>query len=112
MTTINILSETFKPATATVEQVGDWYANKINGTVEVQYGRDTITAFADRTDLGSIYVYGFVGRYRTSSKPWRAVVSRQANRDYTIAQFGRDDRAGRFHKQQGITFEPSVFFAL
>lgn len=58
-----------------------------------------------------INVYGFVGRYNTSEKPWPAHVSiDKDNREFV--HFGRDDRAGRFNKRNAISFEPDTYAEL
>ncbi|AQQ02391.1 hypothetical protein B0E33_01300 [Roseibium algicola] len=58
-----------------------------------------------------VSVYGFVGRYRTSPKPWPAHVQISAeNRE--MVHFGRDERSGRFNKHNAISFEPEIYAEL
>lgn len=54
----------------------------------------------------TLYLKGFVGRYRTSNKAWAATV-RATPEGQVFASFGRDDRSGRFNKLQGISYEPA-----
>lgn len=55
----------------------------------------------------TIYLKGFVGRYRTSTKAWAATV-RATPEGKVFAHFGRDDRSGRFNKLDGISYEPAL----
>lgn len=97
--TIRIITETFtsQGLNAKGEPVG---------TVQVDLGRGrTITAPA--ISVGSTMVIGgFVGRYRTSPQPWRAFVCYRAGS--LFVHFGRDDRSGRFRKEDGISYEPDT----
>ena len=54
----------------------------------------------------TIYLKGFVGRYRTSAKAWAATVSATPD-GKVFAHFDRDDRSGRFNKLEGISYEPA-----
>ena len=95
---LNIHPETFVPRGRNA------YDDEV-GTILV--GKDHTTVPAVRHEDGSLSVSGFVGRYRTSNKPWSArVVLYRDGRLY--ARFGRDDRAGRFAKDSGISFEPGT----
>jgi len=111
MPTINILPDTFSPATASADDLGNRkdLANYINGTVDVEIGHNTVTAWAEKTDT-DIRVYGFVGRYKTSAKAWHATV-KLTNQGALLVWFGRDDRSGNFTKQNGISWEPETYFA-
>lgn len=75
------------------------------GTVEVN-GK---VCRAVRDSYG-ISVHGYVGRYRTSPKPWAAHVTSGPRGVYV--NFGRDDRSGRFNKQNAISYEPALFDTL
>ena len=105
---IYIKADTFEPATAPAAEVGEWFATRINGKVTVQYGREEIKAWAWKSDAGSIYAYGFVGKYRTGEKLWN--VTMNTIRDITSIWFGRDDRAGNFHKTNSVWYMPEKFF--
>lgn len=74
-----------------------------NGTVEVS-GE---VRKAVRAPTGTIFVHGYVGRYRTSGKAWNASVTLRAGQVFVM--FGRDDRSSRFDKQNAISFEPETF---
>jgi hypothetical protein len=112
---IKILEETFSPATADASEVGEFYAERVNGSVQVDLGRGNIvTAWAHKYEDGDIFIFGFMGRYIKGNKDWR--VSMRAttfgNGERGIsAYFGRDDRVGRFHKMNGIFWAPDKFFA-
>lgn len=80
------------------------------GTVQVELdgGRKVVTANAKRYQKdGGIYVEGFVGRYRTGGKVWRASVS--TSNGGTRVWFGRDDRSGKFQKVGEVWFEPEMW---
>jgi hypothetical protein len=106
---IAIKPESFTPAKAAASEVGEHYAKLINGSVEVKYGNATFKTWAIRYEDGDISVLGFIGRYRTSNKPWR--VSLRLSNGFLSCWFGRDERSGAYSKRGGITFEPSVFYA-
>lgn len=109
MTRILIDPNTYEARQAPTEEVGAYYASIITGAVTVQYAGRQITVWAIKFQDDDIHALGFVGRYRTSVRPWRASLSIDtAGRQH--AWFGRDDRVGRFHKQSGITYEPETFF--
>ncbi len=113
MATIKILAGTFADIAtpADAAEVGEFYAGVINGTVLVQIGDKSVSAYAIRHSASqTISALGFVGRYVTGSKNWRASVT--YSRDHTHAWFGRDDRAGRFNKNQGITWNPEAFYKI
>lgn len=110
MATIQIIAGSFTPAVAAPALVGEHFAKLINGTVQVQYGAEVITAFATKYENGSISVFGFVGRYRTSNKPWRVSMSKYADGRFFV-RFGRDERSGRNQQQNGISWEPATFYA-
>ena len=87
------------------------------GTVEINFGRETIECKCTLEKEGvlawQISLGGFIGRYRTSNNPWLAYVTERKMADGTtrvVASFGRDDRAGRFHKMDGISYEPETYF--
>lgn len=99
--TIKILNETF---TATGTSV---YGDTV-GTVQIDLGRGNIvTAKARHGVLGGLSVAGFIGRYRTSPKPWIAHIDGAA--DKLFVTFGRDDRSGRFQKQNMISWQPDLY---
>lgn len=58
----------------------------------------------------SVQLHGYIGRYRTSAKAWPATVSQSPNGLWI--DFGRDDRVGRFHKQNAISYEPALYDTL
>ena len=106
---MKLIANTFKDAKAEAAEVGQFYAERINGTVEVEFGSKTITAWAIKSQYG-IAALGFVGRYRTSRKPWKASVTVEKNGERTRIYFGRDDRVLSFSKNS-MNFEPKTFFA-
>jgi len=85
------------------------------GTVEMSLRGKTVIAnawrFAGRDD-GRLSVDGFVGRYVTSPKPWRASVDFKADGTMGFVHFGRDDRSGRFNKQNAIAYQPETYAAI
>lgn len=104
MTTIN--PNSFK---ITGEQHNEYFED---GTVELNLRTGTVVADAYRSKRdGEIYVRGFVGRYRTSPRAWRATVCFKADGTMRYATFGRDDRSGRFNKQDAISYEPETYKA-
>lgn len=64
------------------------------------------TRFYSRPDR--IYVNGFIGRYETSIKPWRASVDFNKDGNLHHVSFGRDDRSGRFRKANMISYDPEL----
>jgi hypothetical protein len=115
---MKIKTETFQPCTAPVDEVGAPYAERINGKVDVEIDKRgrTITCWARKyEDNGAIYAFGFMGRYVTSSKLWKATLHTTKNgngEEFTTGHFGRDDRCGRFNKLNGMYFEPKAFFGV
>lgn len=73
------------------------------GTVEVS----GVVQKAVRSDDGRIFLHGYVGRYRSGGKAWNASIYERA--EGLVVFFGRDDRSGRFNKQDGISYEPQTF---
>lgn len=73
------------------------------GTVEVS-GQ---VQKAVRTDTGMILLHGWVGRYQTSAKAWNATIFNGPHG--LVVNFGRDDRSGRFNKQNAVSYEPQTF---
>lgn len=114
---MKIKVETFKPCTATAEEVGEAMSKRINGKVDVEVDKRgrTITCWACKYESGSIYAFGFMGRYVTSSKLWKAVLYSSMNgigQEITSGYFGRDDKCGRFNKLNGMFFEPKTYFGI
>lgn len=81
------------------------------GTVEISFCGKTHVVPAVKPYDEKISVFGFVGRYATSSKAWAAHVTVDENNDIRV-NFGRDDRSGRFNKRNAISFEPENFAKL
>ena len=105
---MKIIPETFQPATASPHEVGDFYSERINGTVEVQFGSKTITAYASKDQYG-IYAYGFVGKYRTGTKLWPCAV--WVSGGNTNFNFGFDSRSmNRRCNKSDVFFSPERFF--
>lgn len=105
---IEIQSETFQ--TIRTEPLGYKPGDLEFGTVQVKLSGRTVTVEARRFDDATIYCRGFIGRYRTSSKAWRAQLWTNG-RGETCADFGRDDRSGRFQKLAGISYDPEAYKA-
>jgi hypothetical protein len=104
MPSIKILNETF------ISLGKNKYGYEI-GTVEIDLGRgNTVHAMASTCSTGGLSVAGFVGRYVTSTKPWKAHVSGMG--DKLSVWFGRDDRSGRFNKANAIRWEPALYATL
>ena len=104
---IKILNETFQHLG--VNKYGDTVGNVQidlgNGKIVIARASPAIVGQA-----GSLDVAGFVGRYVSSTKPWRATVSGIGSALYV--QFGRDDRSGRFNKANAISFDPTTYETL
>ena len=112
MTNITIARETFQADGPERVFAGANYEMRFQpGTVTVTMGNQSVTAKAERDERGSIWVRGFIGRYRTSPKPWRATVSLSTS-DHLYVNFGRDDRSGRFNKMNAISWEPDTYDAI
>lgn len=106
---MKILEDTFKSTTAPVSEVGEFYADRINGTVQVEFLGKIVTAYASKDESGSIYAYGFLGRYRTGTKLWRCSVWTMGNS--TVFMFGFDSRSiNRRCRKSDIFFVPEKFF--
>ena len=103
MSSIKILNETFTSLGK------NKYGYEI-GTVEIDLGRETVHALATPESTGGLSVAGFVGRYVTSAKPWKANVSGTGSK--LSVWFGRDDRSGRFNKANAIRWEPALYATL
>lgn len=106
---MKILAETFRAETVTAEKVGAHMAEYINGTVGIEFKGRTVTAYCKRHADGGISVLGFVGRYRTGAKLWRASVVMRKDGD-TWVTFGRDERSGRCQKQNMVWYSPDEYF--
>lgn len=83
------------------------------GTVEIEMGNQTVTARAYKWSTSlrgeQISVHGFIGRYRTVNTPWIANVTLDLVDGRLFVNFGRDDRSGRFNKQNAISWEPATY---
>jgi len=85
-----------------------------DGTVEVTMRGQTKRVPASRWTGenwdGQITAYGLVGKYRTGSKLWPAILRYNPGNDKTPAwewaSFGRDDRDVKFKKLNNIWFKP------
>jgi hypothetical protein len=85
------------------------------GTVEVTLGRETRRVRATRWFTNDeryeveIHAYDLGGRYETSAKVWDASITytkwADNGKETERANFGRDDRSGRFHKLNGVFFK-------
>jgi hypothetical protein len=98
---VKILTETFAANGSNVY-------GEIVGAVKIDlgYGRIVI-AKARETGPGEFAVMGFIGRYRTSSKPW--IVHVIGKGEKLFVHFGRDDRSGMFQKERMISWEPDLY---
>lgn len=80
------------------------------GTIEVSFAGKTVRAAAKRFGDGDVFINGFVGRYVTSAKPWRAIVAfRNNTSEKPYVNFGRDDRSGRFNKANMVQYAPDIY---
>jgi hypothetical protein len=107
--TLRVHPETFT-VTETIPNatIGEIYL----GTIEADIAGKRQTIEAKKFYDGEIYLIGFVGRYRTSPKPWKATVSLAPGAALPYVFFGRDDRCGRFHKATMISYQPETYKAL
>jgi hypothetical protein len=83
------------------------------GTVEVMIGRETRRVRASKTTptyeggKPTLTAFEMTGRYQTGAKAWPASVTQTTWADGKVtesADFGRDDRSGRFNKLNCIFF--------
>ena len=78
-----------------------------DGTVEVTLRGTTKRVPAHRSN-GTITAYGMTGRYQTGTKAWpaqvRAVTDPRTGKLWDQVHFGRDDRASKFQKMNGLSF--------
>jgi len=89
----------------TFKKRGVNYLGRDIGTIIVTFGQKVVEALAVRYATGDITVAGFVGRYRTSTKAWN--VNIRLTEDSCISLWwGRDERTGRFNKNEGVSWEP------
>lgn len=77
-------------------------------TLNLRTGDVVADAYRSKSD-GEICVRGFIGRYRTSPRAWRATVCFKQDGTLRYADFGRNDSSGRFNKQNAISYEPETF---
>ena len=105
---MKIIPETFRSVTASPNEVGDFHAELINGTVDVEFGNKTVTAYASKDEHG-IRVFGFIGKYRTGTKLWPCAVWLYGKN--TSFHFGFDSRSmtRRCYKSD-VFFAPERFF--
>ncbi len=78
------------------------------GTVEVTLRGETQRVEARSFSDGSMVAFGLVGRYQTGAKAWPASIYYRMSGDGTWREhvnFGRDDRCGKFKKENAIWFE-------
>jgi len=101
--TISILNDTY---TASGKNE---YGYEI-GTVQIDLGHGQVVLAKAQPQSDGHRVDGFVGRYVTSAKPWRASVSGKGSALHVY--FGRDDRSGRFNKANAIRWEPELAASL
>jgi len=73
------------------------------GTVEVTLGGKTQRCPANRYADGTVVASGLVGRYQQGAKAWPATIMNDGKRPEYVS-FGRDDRSGRFRKENCIYF--------
>lgn len=96
---------------ATTHEVSEYGSIIERGTVEVTFQGQTRRVDAHRYAYGDgsrddITVHCFTGRYRTGTTDWPASVTNSLgkNGEYESANFGRDDRSGRFQKMRGLSW--------
>ena len=94
--------------TASAEQPDEGYS-WIEGTVEVTLRNETRTVSAEKCNrYGRITAYGMTGRYQTGTKAWPATVMQMVDprtgKLWDFVSFGRDDRASKFQKLNGLHF--------
>lgn len=93
--------------TASAEQPDHDYW--IEGTVEVTLRNETRTVSATKSNRdGSVRAHGMTGRYQTGTKAWPATVTQmvdpRTDKIWDFVSFGRDDRASKFQKLNGLHF--------
>lgn len=116
---MKIFRETFvqKELTSYESKYGSFWVNE-RGTVEVEFNGKKFFVEANRSfnslvpSERNIYLKGFVAKYRTGSKLWRATVATHKdykNEDGIIVLFGRDERSGRCQKINNIWYSPEQY---
>jgi hypothetical protein len=66
----------------------------------------TRTELAEQLDRARLNAKGLIGRYQTGAKAWAATITQRAWPDGEVseyANFGRDDRAPKFKKLNGVS---------
>jgi hypothetical protein len=74
------------------------------GTVMVN-GESRVAA---RAESGAIYLYGYVGCYRTSSKLWPVTVVLWTD-DRVMTLFGRDEHTSRCQQSNAVRYDPDAY---
>jgi len=101
MTIIN--TTTFVPAAKQPDH-GLW----IEGTVNVTLRGETRRVKAHQLANGNVRAYGMTGRYQAGTKAWSASVEQRTDprtgKVWDLIEFGRDDRAAKFQKINGLHF--------
>jgi len=114
---IKVLPETFVQASIETRSYSDssiYFVEIGNVEIEIRGRRLVVEARRWVRDSFSpgrrdISLIGFVGRYRTSQNPWKASVMFRPVEGRLSANFGRDDRSGRFNKLNAIVYEPETY---
>lgn len=106
--TMKIRRETFR-ATSDPRPMSRGLASVTDGVVIVEYADATIEAPAALWDRGSLFVYGFVARYRTGKKIWRVRVSQLGPEEEIHISFGCSDRGAGRRKHGSIWFAPKLW---
>lgn len=83
------------------------------GTVEVTLWNKTRRVRASRTIYAETYrpgqsdvtAHDMLGRYQQGAKAWPASVAHNCATGQERANFGRDDRSGKFHKANCLFFK-------
>jgi hypothetical protein len=111
---MQVLTHTFVQSSIEQCSAGQYYWTREEGTVDVIINGKLITVEASRTEAlwtrPTVFLRGFIGRYRTSMKNWRATVTADAD-GRVSGWFGRDDRSGRYNKLAGISYAPDLYKA-
>ena len=99
---------TFKIDRNTFTATGEVTKFGVMGTITVVFQGKEFTAVARKSDFrDTVYLEGFTGRYQSGTKAWPATVAfGNGSSEKPSVDFGRDDRCGKFRKENLISYNP------
>lgn len=100
---------TFKIDRNTFTATGEVTEYGVMGTINVVFKDKELKVVARKSDYrDTLYLEGFTGRYQSGAKAWEATVAfRDGSSEKPYVDFGRDDRCGKFRKENLISYNPN-----